>query len=103
MVQTRDVRSTNYIDKITLGPAVPALITGFALRPAGSHPGGAIVPQILAAKKAGQSIDNVVLDRGYTQLLPEAWQYPLLQAGIHQTFDLKDGSGDRNPSGAPPN
>ncbi len=87
-VQTRDVRSTNYIDDTRLGPGVPPLITVFALTPAGAHPTRAMVPRILQAKNTGQPMENVVFDRGYTQLPPETWQYPLLQAGVHQTFDL---------------
>ena len=36
-VQTRDVRWTNHIDKTTLGPEVPNVITTCDLVPAGSH------------------------------------------------------------------
>ena len=38
-VQTRDVRWTNYVDKTTLGPEVPGVITTCNLVPAGSHRG----------------------------------------------------------------
>jgi hypothetical protein len=36
-VQTRDVRWTNYIDKTTLGPEVPGVITTCNLVAAGTH------------------------------------------------------------------
>jgi hypothetical protein len=98
-VQTRDVRSTNYIDDTRLGPPVPPVMTTWSLTPAGYHPAKAIIPQILSAQEAGQDIENTIFDRGYSQLLPETWQYPLLRGGIQSTFDLKQTQRGPRPFG----
>jgi hypothetical protein len=49
-VQTRDVRWTNHIDKTTLGPEVPGVITTCNLVAAGTHRGAAIVDALIASK-----------------------------------------------------
>ena len=85
-VQTRDRRWTNYIDKTTLGPEVPNVITTLALRPAGSHRSKSIVPGLLAAKAAGQDITEVLWDPGYSLNSPETSSHPLRHAGIETTF-----------------
>jgi hypothetical protein len=83
------VRWSDGIDGVRFGDDVPPVVTTFALTPAGSHRGDAIVPPLIAAKEAGLDIDDVVWDRGYSQLRPETTSHPLNRAGIHQTFLLK--------------
>jgi hypothetical protein len=87
-VQTRDVRWTNYIDKTTLGPEVPGVITTCNLVAAGSHRGEAIVGALIAAKRAVHDIDNVVWDPGYSLCQPRTTGYPLAEAGVEQTIEL---------------
>jgi hypothetical protein len=82
------VRWTNYIDKTTLGPEVPALITTCNLVPAGSHRGRAIVEELIASKQTVQDISDVVWDPGYSLCQPGTTVYPLAQAGIEQTLEL---------------
>ena len=89
-VQTRDVRWTNYIDKTTLGPEVPGVITTCSLVPAGSHRGDAIVGALIAAKDDGAAdINDVVWDPG---LLAVPARHDGLSArprpGIEQTLEL---------------
>ncbi len=81
-VQARDVRWTNSIDRTTLGPEVPAVITSFSLLPAGSHRAEAVVPALLR----DPTIKNVVWDPGYSLCRPETAVWPLAQAGIETTF-----------------
>jgi hypothetical protein len=52
-VQTRDVRWTNGIDRTTLGPEVPTVITTCNLVPAGSHRADSIVSDLIAAHQRG--------------------------------------------------
>jgi hypothetical protein len=85
-VQARDVVSSDGIERITLGPEVPPVITTVAFVPAGSHRADAIVPTLIAAKDRGWHVENVVWDRGYSQLRPETTSHPLSRAGIQQTF-----------------
>ena len=85
-VQTRDVRSSNGVDQVSLGDEVPAVITSLALVAAGSHRGDAIVPHLLAWKAAGHELDEVVWDRGYSQLRPETTSHLLHRAGVEQAF-----------------
>jgi hypothetical protein len=59
-VQARDVKWTNYIDKISLSDEVPGVVTCLALTPAGTHRGHAIVDDLVAAKQAGAQIDDVI-------------------------------------------
>jgi hypothetical protein len=68
--QTRDVRWTNYTDKITLGPEVPSVITACALVPAGTHRGKAVVDQLIATKDEFFGFDDVVWDPGYSLCRP---------------------------------
>jgi hypothetical protein len=85
-VQTRDVRSTNGIHRTNLSDEVPGVVTCFSLVPAGTHRGKAIVDDLIAAKKAGEPIDDVVWDPGYSLCKPGTVHHKLAQAGIHQTF-----------------
>lgn len=85
-VQTRSVRWTNGIDKTTLGPEVAGVITNLALVPAGTHRTTAVVDRLIAAKYAGQPLDEVVWDPGYSLCRPETGQWPLAQAGVTTTF-----------------
>jgi hypothetical protein len=87
-VQTRDVRWTNHIDKTTLGPEVPGVITTCNLVAAGSHRGDAIVDALIASKKAVSDINDVIWDPGYSLCQPGTTTYPLAQAGIEQTLEL---------------
>ena len=87
-VQTRDVRWTNHIDKTTLGPEVPGVITTCNLVAAGSHRGEAIVDALIASKKPVHDITDVVWDPGYSLCQPGTTTYPLAQAGIEQTLEL---------------
>lgn len=81
-VQTRDVRWTNGVDKTTLGPEVPGVITAFNLVPAGTHRGNAIVAELLR----DPAVNDVVWDPGYSLCRPETAYYPLAAAGVHATF-----------------
>jgi len=85
-VQARDVKWTNGIDKTSLSDEVPGVVTCFSLVPAGTHRGKAIVDDLIAAKAAGESIDDVVWDPGYSLCKPGTVHHRLAQAGIHQTF-----------------
>jgi hypothetical protein len=66
------------------------VITTISLVPAGSRRDDAIVPKIIAAKADGFDINDVVWDRGYSQLRPENTNHPLNRAGIQTTFRPKD-------------
>lgn len=85
--QTRDVRWTNYSDRITLGPEVPAVITTCRLAPAGTHRAKAIVEQLIGSKEF-VPFDDVVWDPGYSLCQPATTSYPLAQAGVEQTLEL---------------
>jgi hypothetical protein len=85
-VQTRDVKWSNGIDRTTLGPEVPNVVTNLSLVPAGSHRGRAIVPELLSAKERGQVIGDVVWDPGYSLCHADTAYYPLHQGGVHQTL-----------------
>lgn len=85
-VQTRDVKWSNVIDKVSLSDEAPGVVTCFSLVPAGTHRGKAIVDDLIAAKQAGDQIDDVVWDPGYSLCKPGAVHHRLAQAGIHQTF-----------------
>ena len=85
-VQTRDVRWTNHIDRTTLGPEVPGVITTCNLAPAGTHRGRSVVDTLISAKAGGQQIEEVVWDPGYSLCKPGSTSVPLAQVGIVQTF-----------------
>ncbi|HLK41821.1 MAG TPA: hypothetical protein VKV34_00660 [Thermoleophilia bacterium] len=87
-VQARDVKWTNYVDKVTMSDEVPGVITCFALEPAGTHRGRAIVDDLVAAKHSGAPIDDVVWDPGYSLCSPGTTHHKLARAGIHQTMQL---------------
>lgn len=87
-VQTRDVRWTNNIDKTTLGPEVPGVITTCNLVAAGTHRGAAIVDALIASKTEVHDITDVVWDPGYSLCQPGTTSYPLIKAGIDQTLEL---------------
>jgi hypothetical protein len=87
-VQARDVRWTNHVDRTTLGPEVPGVITTCNLVPAGSHRGDAIVEALIASKPEVQDITDVVWDPGYSLCQPGTTVCPLAQAGIEQTLEL---------------
>ncbi len=85
-VQARDVKWTNYLDKVSMSDEVPGVVTCLALMPAGTHRGRAIVNDLVAAKEAGAPIDDVVWDPGYSLCSAGSTHHKLAQAGIHQTF-----------------
>jgi len=85
-VQTRDVRWTNGVDTTRLSDEVPGVITCFSLVPAGTHRGKAIVDDLIRAKRAGEPIDDVVWDPGYSLCKPGTVHHRLAQVGVHQTF-----------------
>ena len=86
VVQARDVKWTDHIQRTTLGPEVAGVITAFSLVPAGTHRGKAVVDDLIEAKAAGESIDDVVWDPGYSLCKPGTVHHKLAQARIHQTF-----------------
>lgn len=85
-MQTRDVRWTDHIERTSLGPEVAGVITAFSLVPAGTHRGRAIVDDLIWARQAGERIEDVVWDPGYSLCKPGTVHHKLAQAGIHQTF-----------------
>lgn len=85
-VQTRDVKWTNGIDRASLSDEVPGVVTCFSLVPAGTHRGKAIVDDLINTKTAGEAIEDVVWDPGYSLCRPGTVHHRLAQAGIHQTF-----------------
>jgi hypothetical protein len=87
-VQTRDVRWTNHVDRTTLGPEVPNVITTCVLVPAGSHRAKSIVGHLIEAKRAGHDVRDVVWDPGYSLCQSETTTHPLARVGIEQTFEL---------------
>jgi hypothetical protein len=85
-VQTRDVRWTNAIDRVTLSDETPGVVTKFSLVPAGTHRGKAIVDDLIAARAAGERIDDVVWDPGYSLCRPATVHHKLARSNIHQSF-----------------
>jgi hypothetical protein len=85
-VQARDVKSTNHVDKISLSDEVPGVVTCLALTPARTHRGRAIVDDLVAAKRAGAPIDDVVWDPGYSLCSAGSTHHRLAHADMHQTF-----------------
>lgn len=87
-VQTRDVRWTNAVDRITLSDEVAGVITNLTLVPAGTHRGRAIVDDLIAAREAGERIDHIVWDPGYSLSKPGSLHHKLARAGVQHTFQL---------------
>jgi hypothetical protein len=88
-VQTREVRWTNSVDKVTLSGEVPGVVTALALVPAGTHRGRAVADVLIDAKRSYMALDDVVVDPGYSQLSAVSFHDKLAAAGIHVTFRLK--------------
>jgi hypothetical protein len=99
-VQTRDVRWSNGIDRTTLAPEVPNVVTNLSLVPAGSHRGRAIVPELLSAEKRGQELDDVVWDPGYSLCQADTTYHPLHHGGVHQTLQPVTHQRGRRPFAA---
>jgi hypothetical protein len=97
-VQAREVRWTNYQDRTTLNPEVPGVITTCNLVPAGSHRARAMVENLIATKRSGHEIDEVVWDPGYSLCKAESSAHPLAQAGIAQTFQVVNHQRGSRPS-----
>jgi hypothetical protein len=85
-VQARALRWTNYMDRSTLGPEVPNVVTTMSFVPAGSHRGRAVVDALIAAKREHHDITEVLWDPGYSLCQPETTTFPLTRAGIEQTL-----------------
>lgn len=85
-VQARDVRWTNHVDRTTLGPEVPGVITTCNLVPAGTHRGRAIVGALLEETRQSRPLTDVVWDPGYSLCQAATTAHPLARAGITQTF-----------------
>jgi len=85
-VQARDVRWTNHVDKTTLEPEVPGVVTTCNLVPAGTHRGKAVVDHLIASKEVVSPLLDVVWDPGYSLCQPAFTAFPLNRAGIGQTF-----------------
>lgn len=66
------------------------MITIASLVAAGSRRDDAVVPGLIDAKQRWLDVDELVWDRGYSQLRPETTTHPLNQAGIGQTFRTMD-------------
>jgi hypothetical protein len=85
-VQARDVRWTNHVDRTTLEPEVPGVVTTCNLVPAGTHRGKAVVDNLIDSKEVGPPLVDVVWDPGYSLCQPAFTTFPLSRAGIGQTF-----------------
>ena len=96
-VQARDVRWTNHVDRTTLEPEVPGVITTFNLVPAGTHRGRSVVEGLIAAKDRGHEINDVIWDPGYSLCKAESTAHPLAEAGIAQTFQVVTHQRGRRP------
>ncbi len=85
-VQARDVRWTNHVDRTTLEPEVPGVVTTCSLVAAGTHRGKAVVDSLIATKGPSTPLEDVVWDPGYSLCQPAFTAFPLNRAGIGQTF-----------------
>jgi len=85
-VQTKDVVWSDGVERVTLGPDVPNVVTNVSLVPAGSHRTNSVVPELVAAKDRGQDISDVIWDPGYSLCQAETGYYPRHRAGVHVTF-----------------
>jgi hypothetical protein len=85
-VQARDVRWTNHIDRTTLKPEVPGVVTTCNFVPAGTHRGKAVVDGLIASNVSSTPLRDVVWDPGYSLCQPAFTVFPLNRAGIGQTF-----------------
>ncbi len=81
-VQVAALEWTNYVDQVRLGPAVPGFIVNATMVPAGSHRANAIVPALIGSKAAGQVLEEVIADPGYSLGAVETYHLPLRRAGI---------------------
>src|ERR1019366_3755919 len=61
-VQARDVRWTNHIDRTTLEPEVPGVVTTCNLVPGGTHRGKAVVDRLIASRGPSTPLEDVVWD-----------------------------------------
>lgn len=62
VVQARDIRWTNYIDRTILEAEVPNVITTAVLVPAATHRAKSVVPALIGEKAGGHDITDVVWD-----------------------------------------
>jgi hypothetical protein len=96
-VQVREAGWSDGVERVNLGTDVPPVITMASLAPAGSRRDEAVVPKLIESKQRGYDVDEVVWDRGYSQLRAESTSHPLNQAGIGQTFRPKDSQRKARP------
>jgi len=96
-VLARDAGWSNGVDRLNLGPDVPPVITVASLVPANTRPDDAVVPKLIAEKEAGLEVEDLIWDRGYSQLRAETTAHPLSRAGIHQTFRPRDSQRTERP------
>ena len=84
-VSTRHVRWTNHVDRTTLGPEVPGVITMATwCQPAPSRASRRRRPH--RGEERGQNLTEVVWDPGYSLCQPGTTAIPLPRPGITQTF-----------------
>jgi hypothetical protein len=63
-------------------------VTTLSLVPAGTHRGRAVADVLIDAKRSGMSVEDVVVDPGYSLLTANTMHDKLAAAGIHQTCQL---------------
>jgi len=83
------VSFTDGVTKVTFKPDVPQVVLAATLVPAGSHPANSVIAQLLALHEEHLA-NEVLADRGYTQLDPATFHFRLQRAGIDLYMDLKD-------------
>lgn len=70
------------------GEALPPLIVGLSLEPAGSKKSTSGMKAVDAMECQGYRPQTILADRGYTYILPETWAIPLAERSIAQVMDL---------------
>lgn len=76
-------------EHITLGEDVPHYIRGMRLRRASEYRAEAGVDMLVAMKTSSPSLDEVLADRGYTQLKAENFHDPVRELGMSLVMDYK--------------
>jgi hypothetical protein len=86
-VATKAVSGSDGREELTLGPAVPELVLGAHLAPAGSHRGEALVEILGDIKRRHPKVDEVICDKGYTGAKPHRFFHPVRQLGFDVVFE----------------
>jgi hypothetical protein len=89
IVQVRDAGRSDGREKIAFGPDVPAVITRFALTPAGAPLDQAVVPILEEMNRDDPRVRDLLMDRGYSQLSDATLHHPLRRAGMELVFQPK--------------